>query len=91
MPYMTGLEARVNCAILSGIAHLIFTELRGHALREECLRSGADGFVEKSEMPKGSWKRFAGFSKSLRRNEKSFECKPHVTCEHVRDDLPPAS
>jgi hypothetical protein len=25
--------------------------LNGLALREECLRSGADGFVEKSQMP----------------------------------------
>jgi DNA-binding NarL/FixJ family response regulator len=30
---------------------IIFTELSGLSLREECLRSGADGFVEKSQMP----------------------------------------
>jgi DNA-binding NarL/FixJ family response regulator len=30
---------------------IIFTELTGLSLREECLRSGADGFVEKSQMP----------------------------------------
>src|ERR1700680_4862869 len=30
---------------------IIFTELTGLSLRDECLRSGADGFVEKSQMP----------------------------------------
>jgi DNA-binding NarL/FixJ family response regulator len=30
---------------------IIFTELNGLSLREECLRSGANGFVEKSQMP----------------------------------------
>jgi DNA-binding NarL/FixJ family response regulator len=30
---------------------LIFSELSGLSLREECMRSGADGFVEKSQMP----------------------------------------
>jgi DNA-binding NarL/FixJ family response regulator len=30
---------------------LIFSGLNGLALREECLRSGADGFVEKMNMP----------------------------------------
>jgi DNA-binding NarL/FixJ family response regulator len=30
---------------------IIFTELTGLSLRDECLRSGADGFVDKSQMP----------------------------------------
>jgi DNA-binding NarL/FixJ family response regulator len=30
---------------------IIFTELNGISLRDECLRHGADGFVEKSQMP----------------------------------------
>jgi len=30
---------------------IIFTELTGLSLRDECLRHGADGFVEKSQMP----------------------------------------
>jgi DNA-binding NarL/FixJ family response regulator len=30
---------------------IIFTELTGLSLRDECLRSGADSFVEKSQMP----------------------------------------
>ncbi len=32
---------------------LIFTELNGLSLRAACLQSGADGFVEKSQMPEG--------------------------------------
>jgi len=52
MPYMTGLEAASQLRkSFPELRILIFTELRGHALREECMRCGADGFVEKSEMP----------------------------------------
>jgi len=52
MPQMTGLEAASQLRkSFPELRILIFTELRGHALREECLRCGADGFVGKSEMP----------------------------------------
>jgi two-component system nitrate/nitrite response regulator NarL len=52
MPHMTGLEAATQLRKSSPeLRILIFTELRGPALGEECLRCGADGFVEKSQMP----------------------------------------
>lgn len=52
MPQMTGLEAaKVLRKSFPELRILIFTELSGLSLREECLRCGADGFVEKSQMP----------------------------------------
>lgn len=52
MPRMTGLEAAMQLRkSLPGLRILIFTELNGLLLREECLQSGVDGFVEKSQMP----------------------------------------
>jgi len=52
MPRMSGLEATAE---LKKIDHnlrvIIFTELWGLSLREECFRSGADGFLEKGEIP----------------------------------------
>lgn len=52
MPQMNGLEAANELRkSFPGLRVLIFSGLNGLALREECLRSGADGFVEKSEMP----------------------------------------
>ncbi len=54
MPQMTGLEAAKELRkSFSELRILIFTGLSGASLREECLRSGADGFVEKSQMPEG--------------------------------------
>ncbi len=93
MPYMTGLEAASQLRkSFPELRILIFTELRGHALREECLRSGADGFVEKSEMPEGLMEEVCRlFPRVCGEMEKASSAKPHVTCEHVRDDLPPAS
>jgi DNA-binding NarL/FixJ family response regulator len=52
MPQMNGLEATVELRkSFPEMRVLIFSELNGLALREECLRSGADGFIEKSGMP----------------------------------------
>jgi DNA-binding NarL/FixJ family response regulator len=52
MPRKNGLEVAVELRkSFPEIRVLIFSELNGLALREECLRSGADGFVEKSQMP----------------------------------------
>jgi DNA-binding NarL/FixJ family response regulator len=49
---MTGLEAAMQLRkSFPGLRILIFTELNGLLLREECLQSGVDGFVEKSQMP----------------------------------------
>jgi DNA-binding NarL/FixJ family response regulator len=52
MPQMNGLEATAELRkSFPEVRVLIFSELNGLALREECLRSGADGFIEKSGMP----------------------------------------
>lgn len=52
MPRSSGLEATKQLrAAFPKLRILIFTELDGFSLREECLQSGADGFVEKSQMP----------------------------------------
>jgi len=52
MPQMTGLEAAMQLRkSFPEVRILIFTELNGLLLREECLQGGVDGFVEKSQMP----------------------------------------
>jgi len=52
MPKMNGFEAAMELRrSFPKMCVLIFSELSGLSLREECLRSGADGFVEKSQMP----------------------------------------
>ena len=52
MPRMTGLEAAtVLRRTLPEVRILIVTQLNGLSLRDECLRCGADGLVEKSQMP----------------------------------------
>ena len=54
MPRMTGLEAAMQLRKSAPeVRVLIFTELNGLHLREECLEVGVDGFVEKSQMPEG--------------------------------------
>jgi DNA-binding NarL/FixJ family response regulator len=54
MPRMTGLEAAKELRkSYPELRILIFTEMSGPCLQAECLRSGADGFVEKSRMPEG--------------------------------------
>jgi len=52
MPRVGGLEAAKELRkLFPGLRILIFSELNGLSLRDECLRSGADGFVRKSDMP----------------------------------------
>ena len=52
MPRMGGLEAAGELRnSFPELRILIFTELSGPGLHEECVRRGADGFVEKSQMP----------------------------------------
>jgi DNA-binding NarL/FixJ family response regulator len=52
MPQKNGFEASSELRrVFPKMRILIFSELSGLSLREECMRSGADGFVEKSQMP----------------------------------------
>jgi DNA-binding NarL/FixJ family response regulator len=52
MPRISGLTATVELRkAFPKLRIIIFTELNGFSLRDECLRCGADGFVEKSQMP----------------------------------------
>ena len=52
MPRVTGLEAAIELRrAFPEVRILIFTELNVLSLREECLRCGADGFIEKSQLP----------------------------------------
>jgi len=52
MPRMSGLEAASELRrTLPELRILIITQLTGLSLRDECLRCGADGLVEKSHMP----------------------------------------
>jgi DNA-binding NarL/FixJ family response regulator len=52
MPRMNGLEATIELRkSFSDLPILIFSGLNGLSIRDECLRNGANGFVEKSRMP----------------------------------------
>jgi len=52
MPRMTGLEAAMQLRrSVPGVRILIFTEMNGELIREQCLEVGVDGFVQKSQMP----------------------------------------
>jgi len=52
MPQMSGLEAAAELRkLVPQLRILIITQLSGLSLREECLKCGADGLVEKSLMP----------------------------------------
>lgn len=52
MPQMNGFEAAIELRkSFPDLKILIFSGLSGLSLEEECLRSGADGFVEKGQMP----------------------------------------
>jgi DNA-binding NarL/FixJ family response regulator len=54
MPRLTGMEAAKSLRTsFPGLRILIFLALRGPSLREECLRCGADGLVEKGQVPEG--------------------------------------
>lgn len=52
MPRLNGLEAATELRRLyPDLRIIIITQLSGLSLGEECVRCGADGFVEKSQMP----------------------------------------
>lgn len=54
MPRLNGLEAaRQIRGELRDIRILIFSELEGLSLGDECRRNGADGFVSKNLLPEG--------------------------------------
>ncbi len=54
MPRVNGLEAAEQIRLASPHLRLIiFSELYGLSLADECRRHGADGFVSKSNMPEG--------------------------------------
>ena len=52
MPLKNGLEATMELRkAFPEMRVLVYSQLSGLALKEECLRWGAHGFVEKSQMP----------------------------------------
>ena len=52
MPRINGLEVtRQLRRSFPELRIIIFTELSGLSLKDECLRSGADGFIYKDELP----------------------------------------
>jgi two-component system, NarL family, nitrate/nitrite response regulator NarL len=52
MPQMNGLEAALALRkLFPKLRIVIFSELKGLSIREECQRNGADGFVDKEHMP----------------------------------------
>ena len=52
MPQMNGLEATLQLRkSFPELRLLIYSGLHGLSLRDECLRCGANGFIEKSQMP----------------------------------------
>ena len=54
MPRVNGLEAAKQIRLSSpDLRVIIFSELKGLSLADECRRNGADGFVHKSLLPEG--------------------------------------
>ncbi|HEY6945047.1 MAG TPA: response regulator transcription factor [Candidatus Acidoferrum sp.] len=52
MPRLNGLEATTELRrLFPELRIVVITQLSGLSLKDECLRCGADGFVEKSQMP----------------------------------------
>lgn len=52
MPRLNGLEAATELRrLFPQLRIIIITQLSGLSLREECVRCGANGFVEKSQLP----------------------------------------
>jgi DNA-binding NarL/FixJ family response regulator len=52
MPRVNGLEAALQIRLSSpDLRLIIFSELNGHSLPDECRRYGADSFVHKSNLP----------------------------------------
>lgn len=53
MPRLNGFEAATELRrLFPDLRIVIITQLSGFSLKDECLRSGADGLVEKGHMPK---------------------------------------
>jgi two-component system, NarL family, nitrate/nitrite response regulator NarL len=54
MPRVNGLEAAKQIRLSSpDLRVIIFSELNGLSIADECRRNGADGFVHKSQLPEG--------------------------------------
>jgi len=54
MPRVNGLEAAKQIRLSSpDLRVIIFSELKGLSLADECRRNGADSFVHKSQLPEG--------------------------------------
>ena len=54
MPRVNGLEAAKQIRLSSpDLRVIIFSELKGLSLVDECRRNGADSFVHKSQLPEG--------------------------------------
>lgn len=52
MPRVSGLEAASELRrILPDLRILVVTQLSGLSLKDECIRCGANGMIEKSQMP----------------------------------------
>lgn len=52
MPRLNGFEAAAELRrLFPDLRIVIITQLSGLSLKDECLRSGADGLVEKGQMP----------------------------------------
>ena len=52
MPRLNGFEAATELRrLFPDLRIVIITQLSGLSLKDECLRSGADGLVEKGQMP----------------------------------------
>jgi DNA-binding NarL/FixJ family response regulator len=93
MPHLTGLEAATQLRKSSQeLRIVIFTELRAPALEEECLRCGADGFVEKSQMPEKLMEEVRRLFPRIR-SEAAKTSNANSPAGHgqVLDDVPPAS
>jgi DNA-binding NarL/FixJ family response regulator len=54
MPRVNGLEAAKQIRLSSpDLRVIIFSELKGLSLADECVRNGADSFVHKGHLPEG--------------------------------------
>lgn len=93
MPHMTGLEAATHLRkSFPELRILIFTELRALALREECLRCGADGFVEKSQMAERLMEEvYRLFPRICVEAEKTSNANSSGGHGQALDDVPPVS
>jgi two-component system response regulator DegU len=92
MPHMTGLEAATRLRkFFPELRILILTELRAPALREECLRCGADGFVEKSQMAERLMEEVCRLFPRIRGEAKTSRANSGAGRGQVLGDVPPVS